>query len=69
MNNVLYVPKRLEEIRKAPKKVQILGDCIDLTRPMRNTMCPAMNQTQLRIAKQICKEHGVSFHQSITDLS
>ena len=48
-------------------KVQILGNCIDLTRPMRNTMCPSMNQTQLRIAKQICEEHGASFHQSIND--
>ena len=48
-------------------KVQILGDCIDLTRPMRNTMCPAMNQTQLRIAKQICEEYGTTLHKAIND--
>ena len=57
---------RIELVSYDPK-VQILGNCIDLCQPMRNTMGPAMNQTQLRIAKQICEEYGTTLHKAIND--
>lgn len=41
--------------------VAILGDCIDMTKPMRNTLCPAMNDKQMRIAKEICDLEGSIF--------
>lgn len=48
-------------------KIQIFGGCIDLTQPMRNTMCPAMNIKQLTIAKKLCKEFNTPFHTAIND--
>ena len=48
-------------------KVEILGDCIDLTKPQKNTIDPAMNSIQLRVAKQICDEIGEDFHRAIND--
>ena len=48
-------------------KVEILGNCISLCELQRNTMHPAMNQTQLRIAKKICEEVGEEFHRAIND--
>ena len=57
---------RIEIVSYEPE-VQILGNCIDLCQPMRNTMEPAMNQTQIRIAKQICEEYGTTLHKAIND--
>ena len=48
-------------------KIQFLGNCIDLTKPMRNTMEPAMNEVQLRIAEQLCEKYETSFHMAIND--
>ena len=45
--------------------VAILGDCIDMIKPMRNTMKPAMNDKQMRIAKEICEQEGVDFYKAI----
>jgi len=48
-------------------RIQILGDCIDLTKQMRNTIDPAMNDRQLRVANQLCREVGMDFHNAIND--
>ena len=48
-------------------KVQILGGCIDLTKPQRNTIDPAMNRAQMKVAKLICEEAGEDFHRAIND--
>jgi hypothetical protein len=48
-------------------KVEILGGCIDLTKQQRNTVDPAMNSRQLRVAKLICEEVGEDFHRAIND--
>ncbi len=48
-------------------KVEILGGCIDLTKPMRNTIDPAMNSKQLKVVKQICSKVGEDFHRAIND--
>ena len=45
--------------------VTILGDCVDLTKPMRNTISPAMNEKQMRVAIEICEQEGVDFHKAI----
>ncbi len=45
--------------------VTILGDCIDMMKPMRNTLCPAMNEKQMRVAIEICEQEGVDFHKAI----
>ena len=47
--------------------VIILGNHMDVCRPMRNTSEPAMNQTQLRIANLICEEYGTTLHKAIND--
>jgi len=54
--NVVYSPK-----------IEILGGCIDLTRQRRNTMDPAMNSKQMRIAKLMCEEVGEDFNKAIND--
>ena len=48
-------------------KVEILGDCISLASMQRNTMYPAMNSRQMRVAKLICEEVGEDFHRAIND--
>ncbi len=48
-------------------RIQILGGCIDMTKPARNTIDPAMNEQQLRVAKQLCEECNTSFHVAIND--
>lgn len=48
-------------------RIEILGDCIDLTEPMRNTMDPAMNMKQLKIAKELCEKYNTDFHMAIND--
>jgi hypothetical protein len=45
--------------------VTILGDCVDMTKPMKNTLKPAMNDKQMRTAKEICDLEGVDFHKAI----
>ena len=47
--------------------VIILGNHINMSNPMRNTSEPAMNQTQLRVAKLICEEYGTTLHKAIND--
>lgn len=48
-------------------KVDVLGNCISLVRPMRNTMDPPMNPAQMKSAKRICGEYGADFHNAIND--
>ena len=36
-----------------------------MTKPMKNTMKPAMNDKQMRTAKEICDMEGVDFHKAI----
>ena len=48
-------------------KIEILGDCIDLTRQRKNTIDPAMNSKQMRIAKLMCSEIGEDFNRAIND--
>lgn len=48
-------------------KVKILGGCIDLTKQQRNTIDPAMNSHQMRVAKLICEEVGEDFYRAIND--
>ena len=53
---------------KADKtKVQIQGNSIDLTKPMRNTRDPKMNPKQIEVAKRLCKEYNYSFYKAIND--
>jgi len=47
--------------------VKILGNCIDLTKIMRNTIDPSMNSKQIHVAKKICKDEGVDFSNAIND--
>lgn len=46
-------------------KIEILGGCIDLTKPQRNTMDPPMNNHQMKVAKLLCEEVGEDFHRAI----
>lgn len=48
-------------------KIKILGGCIDMTKPMRNTIDPAMNQTQLKVAKRLCEESNETLHRALND--
>ena len=48
-------------------KIKIHGDCMDLTKPMRNTMSPAMNERQLRVAKELCEKYETDFNVAIND--
>jgi hypothetical protein len=54
--NTVYLPR-----------IQLLGNCIDLTRQMRNTIDPGMNKKQLSIAKKLCQEYNTLFHIAIND--
>lgn len=58
---------RIEINTMHDQKVGIYGDCIDLTRPMRNTLDPRMNESQMYQAKRICIEYGTTLHQAIND--
>lgn len=46
---------------------QFLGNTIDLTKPMRNTINPAMNEAQLRVAMELCNNDKEVFHRAIND--
>jgi len=48
-------------------RIEVLGNCIDLTKPMRNTMNPAMNERQLRVVKELCDQYDTPFHVAIND--
>ena len=48
-------------------KIELLGGCIDLTKPQRNTVDPPMNTIQMRIAKMMCEESGTLFHEAVND--
>ena len=47
--------------------IEILGNCIDLTKPARNTIDPSMNSRQLSVAKKLCEENNTQFHVAIND--
>ena len=32
---------------------------------IRNTLCPAMNEKQMKVAKEICEQEGVDFYKAI----
>jgi len=49
------------------KIIQILGNCIDLTRAQRNTIDPKMNSKQLKVAKRLCKENNTTLHMAVND--
>jgi len=48
-------------------QIRILGDSISLVKPMRNTIDPAMNRKQIKVAKEICRNNNTSFHEAIND--
>ncbi len=48
-------------------KIEILGRRIDRTKIMRNTINPAMNNKQMSVAKNICRDNGVDFSDAIND--
>lgn len=48
-------------------RIAILGNCIDLTKPMRNTINPAMNEYQMKVVRGICEKVGESLHRAIND--
>lgn len=48
-------------------RISIVGGCMDLTKPMRNTIDPAMNSVQLSVAKRICEENRTTLHVAIND--
>lgn len=48
-------------------KIQILGGCIDLTKPMRNTIDPAMNERQFLVAKELCDQCDTPIYEAIND--
>lgn len=48
-------------------RIVIVGNCIDLTKPMRNTMDPVMNERQLKVAKELCEKCNTSLHMAIND--
>lgn len=58
---------RIKIVEHRVPKIEIYGDGIDLTKPMRNTMDPAMNERQIRIAKKLCDENDTEFHVAIND--
>ena len=45
--------------------VTILGDCVDMIKPMRNTLCPTMNEKQMRVAKELCEKYETDFNVAI----
>ena len=45
--------------------LEILGNCIDLTKPMRNTIDPVMNVKQLRVAKKLCRDNGITLQDAV----
>ena len=47
--------------------IEILGSCIDLTKPVRNTIDPAMNARQMKVAKQLCENCNTTLHRAVND--
>jgi hypothetical protein len=48
-------------------RIEILGGCIDLTKQAKNTIDPAMNEKQLKVAKKLCEDCNTEFHVAIND--
>lgn len=48
-------------------RIQILGNCIDLTKPMKNTIDPAMNDRQIIVVKELCEKYDTDFIVAIND--
>lgn len=49
------------------KIVDIMGDCISLSNPMYNTMCPRMNDLQMSICKYLCDLYEFDFYKALND--
>ena len=47
--------------------IEIVGNCISLIKPMRNTCDPAMNFAQMKTAKRLCRETNTEFHKAINE--
>ena len=45
--------------------VQIVGDCINPAKIMKNTLDPEMNTKQIRAAKKLCKDYNYDFIDAI----
>ena len=48
-------------------KVEVCGGCINLVRPMRNTIDPPMNERQMKVVMELCELYDTSFHKAIND--
>lgn len=48
-------------------KISMLGNCMDLTKPMRNTIEPAMNRKQLSVAKKLCDRFDTDLITAVND--
>lgn len=46
-------------------RIEILGDCMDTTKPMRNTINPAMNEKQMAVALDLCEKCNTTLHMAI----
>jgi hypothetical protein len=46
-------------------RIEIMGNTIDYTKPMRNTMSPAMNETQMAVALWLCVKCNTTLHMAI----
>jgi len=62
-----WVRIKYVKYRDGTQILEILGNCIDLTKPMRNTIDPSMNSKQMRVAKRICFDVNYDFHKAIND--
>ncbi len=47
--------------------VSIVGNCVNLTKLMRNTQDPAMNSAQMRVAKKLCRLTNTSLIDALND--
>lgn len=46
-------------------RIKVLGNCIDLTQPMRNQIDSPMNEKQIGVAKELCEKHNIALHVAI----
>ena len=50
-------------------RIEIMGGNISMIKPMRNTIDPAMNEKQLKVARRLCEEMNTSLHVAINHKS
>ena len=48
-----------------PRYLNVLGNTVDLKKPMRNTIDPAMNQRQIRTVKSFLKDLNLEYDHTI----